>query len=259
MFSKDVGLSGPPLVASTRAVTAIDRGNAALMAERPNLERKYVFHAGQAHMLGVWLSATLAPDPAFAVGQVSSLYFDTPQLHLYHEKRNSDFLKTKVRLRWYDRPASAVDPVTCYLEIKKKIGAIRSKERVEVPVPPHVLRDRLFTDPAILDAPGMADPSLRARALVPLLVVQYQRSRFVDPITGARVALDTEICVRQANPQFLPHVHPVMLPLGVLETKGVDRQLPATLEALALHFRRETFSKYAVCCEHVMSPHGRRL
>jgi hypothetical protein len=245
--------------AHSTAVGLRSAAPAARVSEQPNLERKYVFAAGQGELLGAWLSAILIPDPTFSVGCVTSLYFDTPAWDFYDQKRNSDFLKTKVRLRWYEGAVEEWESVPCFMEVKKKVGALRTKLRARVEFPRRVLNHSLFTDAAVRDAPVLADPSFQGQPLVPLVQVQYERRRFIDPITGARVALDTGIRCLKANPAFLPQTGPVLLSVGVLETKGVDRRLPSTLAPLARHFRREAFSKYAVCCEQLMQPRGRRM
>ena len=240
--------------------TAVRRAPASSgAAERPTFESKYVFHAGYVELLKDWLFATLRPDPAFRAGCVTSLYFDTPTLDLYGQKRNSNFLKMKVRLRWYEANTTAGGTVPCYVEIKKKIGVQRTKVRVPIEFPADVLRTRLFADQSVRDAPAIADESLQGHPLVPLIVVQYERFRFIEPLTGCRIALDTAIRCPTANPAIFTGLHPVRLPVGVLETKGELRELPITLLPISGHLRREAFSKYATCCEHLMQPLGRRL
>lgn len=229
------------------------------LSEQPNFERKYVFPASQGESLGDWLSASLIQDSVFPVGGVTSLYFDTPRLELYRQKRNSDYLKTKVRLRWYETPIPSPGPVACFMEIKRKIGALRTKVRVKLDLPTHVLAHGLFTDRAISEAPTLADPGLGGLPLVPMFLVQYRRLRFVDPVTGIRVALDTAVRCSTANPAFLPRTDCVWLSVGVLETKGAIRELPMTMAPIAGRLRREAFSKYAQCCEQMMQPLGRRV
>ena len=55
-------------------------------------------------------------------------------LALYAEKRNGDYFKRKVRLRWYDDPRAVKGdtPMAAFFEIKRKYGALRRKERIEI-------------------------------------------------------------------------------------------------------------------------------
>ena len=49
-----------------------------------------------------WLQSVCRSDPAFPAGVVCTIYYDTLALHHLREKVNSDYLKTKLRLRWYE-------------------------------------------------------------------------------------------------------------------------------------------------------------
>ena len=64
-------------------------------------EIKLVLPNRAARSLVRWLRSRCWPDPLYPAATVSSIYYDTPDWRLLREKVNSDFLKTKVRLRWY--------------------------------------------------------------------------------------------------------------------------------------------------------------
>jgi len=105
-----------------------------------HLEQKYLFVEPRKEEILGWVEHVCIPDLAYPTRTVSSIYYDTPSLALYDEKRNGDFLKSKVRLRWYaDEKAqqNGMD-IPCYLEIKRKYGSICIKERLELPLPPEV-------------------------------------------------------------------------------------------------------------------------
>ena len=73
-----------------------------------SFELKFTIDGRNVTAVRRWLSSICRPDPLFPRGVVNSIYFDTPELHHLREKINSDYLKTKVRLRWYEgggRPA----------------------------------------------------------------------------------------------------------------------------------------------------------
>jgi hypothetical protein len=228
--------------------------------QEPSFEHKFLFarcnHARVIGMLGYWL----APDPEFRAGRITSIYYDTPTLDLYHEKRASTFLKTKVRLRWYGAVTRANGDVKCYLEVKRKIGGTRQKQRLSVQVPAVTLA-KLDLDARMLTRlPGLL-PTLGhslSGALMPMLVVQYQRQRFVHPNTGARVAVDIDICCPAVNRRFVPGFAPAFVDACVLEIKGSERELPEWLMPLRQYVRKDAFSKYASCFEHLLQPAGRR-
>jgi hypothetical protein len=230
-----------------------------------SVEQKYVFAGMYADLLHAWLTTHCEPDPEFARGRVLSLYYDTPSLALYEEKRNSDYLKTKVRLRWYetceDVRHDSADPVRCFLEVKAKIGSLRTKQRVPVSIPRQYLYEDPFRQEDIVERPrrsGLDIPDLPS-ALLPMLLIQYERVRFVDVVTGSRIALDTGIRAVAAHPHYVPARLPIVLPVGVLEVKGPERDFPDSLGPLGGYVTKEAFSKYATCWEHILQPAGVRM
>jgi len=227
------------------------------------IEQKYVFIGHLSQIVLEWAEHICVHDPKYYRGSVSTLYFDTTSLDHYYEKRNSDYLKTKLRLRWYD-DVDILDRgvmVRCYLEAKRKHGVSRTKERKEMLFSSGSLRDGLFSDAGIQNAPSRACELdyVPAGILVPILLVQYERHRFVEPRSGSRVAVDTNIRCTQVNPAFIPRLPPVFLDAGVLEVKGPHRELPGSFHAIGAHLTAEAFSKYTMCCEHLMQPLGRRI
>jgi hypothetical protein len=64
-------------------------------------ELKYSLQAGRVPLARRMLASACRPDPEHAVACVWTIYYDTPQLTSLREKINSDYLKVKVRLRWY--------------------------------------------------------------------------------------------------------------------------------------------------------------
>ena len=216
------------------------------------IEQKFLFETVDKDLLLDWLEFHLVRDSKYYHGPIISLYYDTPALRFYGEVRNGDYLKTKVRLRWYQ---SVFPPeqrtADCFLEIKQKFGARRHKRRQPLALEPSCLSGDLFSHPAILAMPECM-PRLILLAhgiLVPLLVVEYERFRFIDPHSGSRVALDSRITCSRANPAYLAGAAPVTLPAGVLEVKGARDTLPACLRPMQRHLRKRSFSKYARCCE----------
>ena len=180
---------------------------------------------------------------------------DAPGLDCLAEKRNSDYLKTKVRLRWYRVAGRCAD--TAFLETKSRLGLRREKRRVKLPF------TSAWPTRGSLDVPSLRGMSrlLRSEGVAaledyrPALLVRYRRQRFIEPRTGIRVNLDTDIrapAVSRARRLF-----PVPLPLQltVFECKGQRDHLPESLRALtAFGFRRSSFCKYAACYDYALAP-----
>ncbi|HEY2921119.1 MAG TPA: VTC domain-containing protein [Candidatus Binatia bacterium] len=227
------------------------------------IEQKFVFDTTNKDLLLEWLDFHLVRDPAFYFGPVVSLYYDTPSLSFYGQVCDGDFIKTKIRLRWYQtRFAPEQESVTCYLEIKRKYGARRQKQRQQLALETRFLSGDLFSHPAIVDAPNDM-PEARATGgglLVPVLIVQYERFRFVDPRSGARISLDTGVVCSGANAAYIADAAPLVLETDVLEVKGILDGLPGCLLPISRHLRKRSFSKYAACCAALMEPsRSRRL
>lgn len=237
------------------------RAAGAASAQEKTIEQKYAFPMCIEYKLRHWLDTFLRPDAEYDRGLVTSIYFDSPTLDLYEEKRNSDYLKTKVRLRWYGPVTrSQPQPVSCFLEVKRKFGAVRDKQRIPVTMSPAALVVDPFSHPDILALPRFLDEHglNTGHELMPLLVVSYERRRYVDPETDARIAFDTHIGCPRAR--ALPiSAGMVTLPVGVLEVKSRYRQLPPVLRGVGQNLRKEAFSKYALCYEALTQPLGRDL
>jgi hypothetical protein len=228
-----------------------------------HIEQKYLFHAGQKEMIIDWLEHAFVHDPAFDFGAVSSIYYDTPLLSLYNEKRNGDFLKCKVRLRWYT-DLQSIDQnteVKCFLEIKRKYGAICKKQRMQLVIASRKLVDDPFSDEDILNMPSRVFEMdyLPPGILVPVLLLQYNRYRYVDSRSSSRIAVDTDIRCTRANETFFPCVIPVYLGVAVLEVKERHRSMSSDLSSISSYLTKSSFSKYAQCCEHLMQPLGRSV
>lgn len=243
--------SGTPVIAGSLEPLLTDGVLAA--GQTPTLERelKFVLPAARAPFLRSWLPAVCRPDPVHPPGRVTTVYFDTPDLRLLDEKVNSDYLKTKVRVRWYGRSAPGGPDLPVFLEAKLRVGAARHKVRA----------------PAVLSAAeaagwSMGDPRWRLllaplRALVPDLPgdltpsvrLAYVRDRFQDRFGPGRVTLDSDIRLEAADPARIGLPASGMLAVAVLEYKGHASELPPHLAPiLRAGARRASCSKYLECC-----------
>lgn len=221
-------------------------------------EIKYVLPAAAASPLADWLGAVCRPERARPPAWVVSVYFDTPGLSFLDEKVNSDYYKTKVRVRWY-RAAGHPGPLgaedEAFVELKQRIGSRRDKRRVRLGLSGDAIARWSLDDPRWSDllAPLGALAPLPAR-LMPVLRIEYLRSRFVDAASSARLAVDRRIAVTAAAHRLRARPLPVPLADAVFEWKGPSADLPARLAPVTrFGARRGSFSKY-LACVHAACP-----
>ena len=213
-------------------------------------EIKYVFNRQIGSQLIQWLSEKCLPDGEYPCGTVSSVYYDTPWWHLLREKLNSDYLKTKFRIRWYS-DLNGKNPGPCgWIEAKHKVGSSRYKQRVQLSESGQKLSETpleshdWFNFAQRFSEMGSHLPA----ALLPVFEIRYQRLRFVEPTSGSRICIDNHITAPRINPLMLSAATPAELNEGVFELKGKLNALPAYLKQLTvLGCRKSSFSKYLNC------------
>lgn len=221
----------------------------------PDLEHelKFLVPVSAVPPLVGWLDGTCLRDRTYPPARVCTVYFDTPRLALLHEKLASDYLKTKVRLRWYaDVDGRATGAV--YAEAKRRVGTRRLKIRRRLDVAAPEAAARPLDDPAWcrwLD-PIRAEAGALPAALAPVLALHYVRHRFDDGPHGSRVTVDERVAVDRVNPLRAHGAASGPLPIGVLEYKGRHADLPPMLAPI-LRFgaRRGACSKYLAAWLHV--------
>ena len=224
-----------------------------LQTNSPSLETemKYVAPAHKLREALRMLENSCEPDPKFPVGIVSSIYYDTRNWDYLREKRESDYLKTKIRVRWYEQISRSNETSDIsHAEVKHRIGCKRSKIRLATVHSGQYLAGLKLNDSALLRIPAVIQANgIRIRQpIFPAFTISYNRRRFVDRCTNTRVALDYEINVPKSNPLMLGAVFPCVLSKIVLEIKGTDGEYPRNLRnLLKLGFRKEAFSKYYEC------------
>lgn len=213
-------------------------------------ETKYIFENPLASMLIAWLRLRCPVDREYESGMISSIYYDTRDWDFLHEKRNSDYRKMKVRLRWYADVDGKNPGKESFLEIKEKIGSFRKKRRIKMDISGACLLETDLRHPALfysirkLHDLGISLPS----SVFPVFQVNYKRYRYTDPLGGYRVCVDHDIQVMRTNRGVLPILCPASLSYGVFEFKGPSLQLPPVFQQLAAFgCRKESFSKYYYC------------
>jgi hypothetical protein len=216
-------------------------------------ELKYGLPAGRAALARRMLSAACRPDDEYPSGCIWTIYYDTPGLASLREKVNSDYLKLKIRLRWYselDRAPAG----PAFIEAKRRVGTRRDKVRVELPYTASDLADwtledgRLTTLPQLLRAKGIALHGIWH----PVVLIRYRRERFVEPLSRARVNLDSGITALALHSAFSSTSTPGPLGLAVVEVKGWQDELPFALRnLLLLGARKQSVSKFLEVHRHV--------
>jgi hypothetical protein len=215
-------------------------------------EVKFVFAGATLAVARAILHGACRREEPHAASLVETIYFDSQRLDFLAEKLGSDYLKTKIRLRWYDHSPAV------WLEVKRRVGSRR--EKLRLPVAAGAIDGRelsllsldspaLSRVPALLAEAGEAVPA----ALRPAVHLSYRRERFVEPASGLRISLDSDIrALRIADwAAAAPGIRRLPGNLRspfLVELKGENRDLPPALTALAaLGGRRESFSKYSFC------------
>ena len=217
-----------------------------------DIETKFQFPPQAAPGLLSWLTAHCHADGAHPANRVHSIYFDTPELASLREKLNSDYLKSKLRLRWYGPPEgpAGAERRPVFAEVKSKTGSNRSKYRLEVPLAAEALEHQtLDSGPAagLARMPELQELGVSGH-LVPVLALSYLRQRFLCPESGARINLDSNIRVERTHPGMIGGASGMTVPHVVLEVKGASDDLPTALHPLmSLGGRRSSFSKYLTC------------
>ena len=232
---------------STAATIDRPAPSAPLLVETLERELKFVVPSSRADFVARLLQTLCRPDGQYPDADVWTVYYDSPGFDSLDEKLNSDYLKTKIRLRWYAPPGgTGRGPV--FLEAKQRVGNRRDKIRARLPVTAETLVGRRLDDPAF----RLAADLLAAKGIVlgpdwqPMLALRYRRRRFVDVSSGARVSLDSDITATSVNPRYLFARRLGPLRVAVVEVKGVAEVLPHVLRPLLpVGLRKESMSKYA--------------
>jgi hypothetical protein len=219
-------------------------------------ETKFVIANRLTHKLVSWLRDRCILDPEYPVGKISSIYFDTRDWALLREKINSDYLKTKVRLRWYSDATTGKPWPKSYIEVKLKVGSSRQKIRILSDLDAQWVAQASLADAAFLHIPrflrqqGVVLPG----ALYPALQVDYTRIRFVDPLSGARLCVDYNIHAARCHLAMLNRLRTYPLENAVFELKEKAGLLPDWLhQVAAFGCRRGAFSKFSACYQQATS------
>ncbi|MBN1319857.1 MAG: VTC domain-containing protein [Thermoleophilia bacterium] len=215
---------------------------------RERVEQKFFIHPSREGLAFALLRRTCREDPEYPVGQVNSLYFDTTDLEQHERSASGDHAKDKVRIRWYGdehdphrgnggggHPAQETAKV--WLELKSRRGFASTKQRADMSVPGAVLgRDALtqgIVSPTRL-VRTMAGFGFFARGrLCPVIAVTYWRYRFIEPLTGFRISIDSHVRSTIVMPGIGHGERGLELPGAVVEIKGPVFDVPPSLREIA--------------------------
>lgn len=205
-------------------------------------------------MLEPWLRTCCREDSQYKSSKVVSIYLESLDGSSYSEKINSDYHKTKYRVRWYEDPSgSKIDSdslktIPVFLEKKSKIGGQRKKHRESIQCSLYELKNNDLCSLYHQKWKFHFYQSGTFCNLEPYIQISYTRKRFFDPVSNARVSLDYNICVERSNPLYAPPPSTAELSFGVLEIKRDTPEPPEVLHHLTHYFtRKASFSKYERC------------
>ena len=221
-------------------------------------EQKLVVPPQYAGFVVAWLHHACVADPVYPLNLITSLYFDTPELDSYYECLDGDIYKNKVRIRWYDQPATDQD-VPAYVELKSKRGFNTVKQRKQVKVPGVALGESNVTgivSQLELERALQESGYVPRKQLRPLILISYRRYRFRERQSGMSLTYDLGIASTMVEGSIAIWAPQLELQTTVLELKGGTMALPPVFQGLqSIAPRWSAFSKYAKCLEsHLQQP-----
>lgn len=161
---------------------------------------------------------------------IRSVYFDSPSMRWFHEKRNGLQKRFKYRLRTYSHSADSFSP-PLYLELKGRDGSMVIKHRVRleidnfvngIPFGSNWLRNFLYkTTAGNSVAERFIAQSFRYQ-LAPSVITDYRRAAWEDYTNpDFRATIDTESTAYRASWNGLPTGNPrLIIPSGgIVEIK----------------------------------------
>lgn len=226
-----------------------------LPEESPNsvlrrVEQKFFVPPDRLPVAQALIRRTCRWDAEYPEEQINSLYFDTHDLEQHERSLAGDFVKDKVRVRWYGegalaptcevealRQVTAPRLVPVWVELKSRRGFVSTKQRARTDVAADSLAfdalSRGIVPMSYLLSTIAGFGLLISRRLEPVIVVSYWRSRFVEPCTGFRVSLDSRIRSSVVRPGVRSCQRELELRGAVVEVKGATLALPHCLIELA--------------------------
>jgi SPX domain protein involved in polyphosphate accumulation len=206
-------------------------------------ELKYIIHASQIDGIVADILHQMSPDAhgdASGSYVISSLYYDSPELHMLHSKIIGTRYRRKLRVRVY----GGVDdgsPRMAMVEIKQRLNRTTQKRRVVAPLDEALriceARSSLtwddVTDRAVADE---IRSLVLALGLRPACTISYRRRAFVGSRfnPGLRLTIDTDLWGAPPRLDFYaqrPTTFLMSRDWSILEIK-VDDRVPSWINEL---------------------------
>lgn len=213
-----------------------------------DFETKFISQNANALKTRHWLDLNFERDPKYPETIISSIYFDTKNLALLDEKVESDHIKSKFRIRWYEDLATGTPSEKAFYEFKHKIGENRFKKRIPADNIYSTLPLNSSTFQTCLNQLRVFENGMLPH-VYPSFNVSYTRYRYWIPGTEIRMCIDYNIHVRSINHDLIMKpIKKKYLSNCVFELKGETGVLPKCLHNLEkLGFHKNSFSKYERC------------
>jgi len=242
------------------------RANVDLGNNHFDYEVKMITSHHQGLILKSLLDHHLVSDFEYPRARVWSLYYDTLNFDFLNEKINSDYHKSKVRIRTYfplEDPSLVnfengyqhqnLHQNPYFLEIKEKFDNKRTKKRFKRAINHQIFND--FNHDTLMDIGEELRRELsdHYQTLFPMFVVSYDRYRYIHQPTQLRLCLDLNIFCPQVNQRFLTLGNLSYLKECVFELKGQIKEIPQDLRFLEkFHLKLNSFSKYLAVHEQLI-------
>ena len=197
-------------------------------------ELKYRIRETKARAIAQYLQSYISPDqyarkrPGHEY-PISSLYFDSDDLHLCKETLAGRKNRFKLRIRCYDDDPQSI----CFFEIKRRINTVIFKNRTRIPkvhlldaIRGNMTASGLYKkDRETLDQFNFYLQTLRAN---PILSVRYMRQAYEgDSSNRVRITFDRELAFKATNTPVVSingqGWHRVPMDFVILEIKFSDR------------------------------------
>lgn len=216
-------------------------------------EIKYIISKASAVELKSKLSSLLDYDPnADENGEyiIKSLYFDDIESSAYYEKLDGVLYRKKYRIRTYND-----DDKYIRLERKYKHNNLTSKDQMLISkeIYSKILNGNI--DDIEIDEDNLLNQfimEIKAKHLMPSVIVEYKRTPFIYPLSTVRITLDEKIKSGRYNYDILDSK---VQTYNVIETNEVvlevkyDEYLPEHIEKIleTIPAYRQAVSKFALC------------
>lgn len=219
-------------------------------------ELKYRIRETKARAIAQYIQSYISPDkysktcPDFEY-LISSLYFDSNDLHLCKETLEGKTNRFKLRIRCYDDKPDT----PCFFEIKRRLNSVILKDRARMPkdLVPRIVRDYYVPEKLYAkDRDTLLQFQLYLRALQarPVVLVRYMRQAFEDDSCNrVRITFDRELSFKSANTPLITTNgsgwHQIPMDFVVLEIKFTNRY-PVWLNDMVKIFdlKQTAMSKY---------------